>query len=157
MNEAREDFYRIDLDRLEEECIAQPKLMYDAIMELVEAKRDYEQAKADLQLTGSELDRDIRRNPSRFGLEKVTEDVVKQTVIWQVQYQNANKRVLETKYDMEVFGARVTALESKKKSLELAVDLWSKAYFAEPKIPREARTVMEADSKLAARRRTHAG
>ena len=122
-------------------------------MALAEGRRDYEQAKVDLELTKAELDRDIRRNPTRFGLEKVTETVVEQTVIWQIQHKNAQKTVLDARHTMDVLQAVVTALENKKKSLELAVQLWAMSYFAEPKIPREAKSRMDEDSKQYARSR----
>ncbi len=148
-----EDFYGIDLDRLEEECVRQPELIYKAVMELAQARKDLEQAKVDLELTGAELDRDIRRNPARFGLEKVTETVVEKTVTWQVQYQNAQRTLLDAKHAVDVLQAAVTALEHRKKSVELSVQLWAMAYFGEPKVPREARTRLDEDGKQHARSR----
>lgn len=136
--------FEIDKLRLDEECCTQPKLYYEYAQLLADARNAWERAKAARDLTEADLDRQVRADPARFGVEKLTESVVRSTVLCQATYNDAHGKVLDAKHEVDQLSAIVDALEHRKKSLENLVYLHQSSYYAEPKLPREyAKTVQE--------------
>lgn len=116
----------------------------DASMELEQAKAAKDLAEADKDKVAAEIDQAIRRDPSKFGLEKVTEGAVEKLTLLQPTYNkarddvfSARQKVINVKHDMDIIKAHVDAMEFEKKSLENQVFLWARAYFADPKLPDE--------------------
>lgn len=149
------DLFEIDLDRLDEAWVQQPKLYHEWSTKLAEAKKDLEQAKARLSLVEAELFKSIRKNPSRYGVEKDTDSAVKAAIPMTDKHKTAVKRVISAQYDVNTTDAVVKTLEHRKRSLEGLVSLHGQQYFA---TPRGNSRELEADMKQkAARRRTKRG
>lgn len=129
------EFFSFDKHRLDEEIVAQPKMYFSHAVLLADARRDYEQSEAEKDLTYAELSKEIRSDPQSFGLDKITEDAVKQTIVASKRYQRAAQKVIDKRHDMDVAQAGVTALDHRKRGLEKAVDLFLSDYFATPRVP----------------------
>lgn len=167
-----ESFHPIDLDNLEVEWKNQHNLFHGYAVAKSDAERDFSLVKADgdvtvaeakeeLELVTAELDASIRERPSEFGLEKLTEPLIKATILRQEEYQDAQKKLTKAKHDgavalaearhkADVLDAAVKALDQRKKALEKEVDLWLGSYFSTPRASTEhAREAMEEAGKRA--------
>lgn len=148
-NEMDKNLLDIDNYALDTEWIRQPTLFFeyaeqltDARNELDEAKSRLEVAKAELDEVCASLDTQIRSNPESFGVtSKITETVVKNTVLLHADYKKAKKKcediqeeILQTKYNVDILQAFVSSLDVKKTALENLVKLHGQNYFATPKI-----------------------
>ncbi len=127
----------IDQNALDLEWLDQPSLAFKYAEHASEMRRIVDVAKEDLDLVCAELDREIRKNPNDFEIEKVTETLVSNTIKMQEQYKEANNKYIEANYEYRVAMAAVEAINQKKASLENLVKLNGQAYFASPSVPRD--------------------
>jgi len=132
------DFFNIDQNTLDTEWVAQPKVFYEYAIKLADARRDLEQSKAALDVVRAELDSKIRINPDSFGVLKVTETVISNTIITQTGYQDSLDDMLTAKHNVDILQAAVNALDHRKSALERLVSLHGQNYFSTPKAPDEA-------------------
>lgn len=128
---------RIDESALEQEWLDQPELMLKYTKIAAEARKDLDNAEEALSLVKAELDKKIRANPSKFGLEKITEPVVVATILTQDKYKTAIKEVVDARFEKNVADGAVKAFEQRKTALENLVKLHGQSYFAGPSIPRD--------------------
>jgi len=150
------DIQKVDKFRLDEEWEEQPKLYLDHSDQLATAQHTLDVYEADLELVMAELDRDIRREPDKFGIEKITETVVKNAVILSKQYQSANRKVIEARFRVNQLKGVLTGLDHRKKALEGLVYLHSAGYYADHIKPPKGRESivgeMKADRALGKKR-----
>lgn len=141
------DFFEIDPNRLDEEWLRHPGLYHKHAIILADARQEYEQKKAELEVLAAEIDRAVRMTPSEFGLEKVTETVVANTVLIQSSYRKLQKEVIEAKHNVAVAEAAVSTMEHRKKALENYVQLRGMDYFSEPRAKGLVREKMDEEKK----------
>ncbi|MCK9570191.1 hypothetical protein M0R72_14700 [Candidatus Pacearchaeota archaeon] len=142
-----------DPNELDREWVNQPRLRFRYGARLAEARKLLSEAKADMELTTAELELTIRSDPSKFGLDKVTEAAIKATVLQQDEYTNAKKVTIQAQHDVDVLDAAVSAVDHRKKALEDLVALFLAGYFAKPRAPEGAKEKMEEVEKQYVRRR----
>ena len=155
MNDAIEksgSIVHIDELNLDRECIRLPSdyLRYSHMA--IEARRKFDELKADLDVVEAELAMSIRDNPQHYKLEKVTEAAINATVLTRKRYQEAHHKLLEARHEQEMVQAVVSALEHKKRSLTLLVELHGMGYFSDPKISKRGRDAVEDMMQRKARR-----
>ena len=128
---------QIDETALDVEWLEQPSLMmrYCGIAARLRAEADT--AKENLDLVKAELDCDIRANSSHYGLEKLTETLISNTILLQKRFQEAMEILGEARLEDAMGQAAVRSLELRKKALENLVILHGQQYFAGPSIPRD--------------------
>lgn len=132
--ELDDDFVAIDADRLDQECLRQPRLVLaagtleaDARLAVDELKRKFDLLEADLFLR-------VRNAPSEYDLhDKPTVDTIKSAVVVQPAYQDAVRKLNEAQHARAIHGTAVSALEHKKRMLEKSIDLLGMDYHSEPK------------------------
>ena len=127
------DFLDMDPNCMDEIWLEQPRLYHKYAKKLATAKQKLEEDKAELELCKAELDRDIRSNPSEFNLEKITENVVSNTIITQEKYRALQAQMLDTKHQVDVLQVAVTTLDHRKRALENLVNLHGQDYFSAPR------------------------
>jgi hypothetical protein len=127
------DFLDIDENMLDREWVKQPKLFFNWARKLAGARLRLDEAKADLDLVRADLDRDIRANPKKYNLVKVTEDAVKNCIVTLDEYLEALRMVNKNKHQVDIYDAAVKALDHKKRALEKLVDLHGQNYFSSPR------------------------
>lgn len=130
----------IDESALDVEFLEQTNLMIRYAEHASQTKREADEAKENLELVRAGLDRDIRQNPANYGLEKLTETVVSNTIILQPEYQEASKRLIQANYEAGMARFAAQAISDRKNCLEALVKLHGQQYFAGPKIPRDLTT-----------------
>jgi len=126
----------IDENQLDIEWLEQPSLMLKYCNHESQMEQNLDIEKTKLDLLKSELDSQIRKNPSDFGVEKITETVVLNAVIATEEYQEAYLTYLDVKFERDVAKNAVKAFSQRKDALENLVKLHGQSYFAGPRIPR---------------------
>lgn len=142
-----------DIYALEEEWRRQASLCKSHYDHLADLRRDYDQAKQAAEELEAEVSLDVRRFPSKYGIDKVTEATVEAATTLDMRVREAKREALKTKHAVAKKEATVSALEHKKKALEKCVDLWLSGYYSEPKARskegRERIEQMERDKAFA--------
>jgi len=132
-----EEDIRIDESALDVEWLDQPSLMMKYARNAAEARLELDRAKEALELTKAELDREVRSNPEAFGMEKLTESAVQNTIILQEAYIGANDNFIQAKFKADIAQGAVRAFDARKDALENLGRLLGLQYFAGPKMPRD--------------------
>ncbi len=138
---------QIDESALDAMWLDQPSLMFKYAKNAAEMRRELDLAKEKLDLVKAELDKEIRTNPDKFGIEKITEAVVTNTMITTLKYKKANDEFLNVKYEVDVAQAAVVAMSQRKDALENLVRLHGQQYFAGPKVPHDISELRESRQK----------
>jgi len=150
---------KIEPDELDLEWLDQPKLMVKYSAKLAEAKERRDLMKEEVDLIKAELDRDIREDPEKFELQKITETAVMNCILTQDDYKDAQEQLRRANYDVNVLQGVVSAVEQRKAALENMVRLLGQNYFAGPAIPRDLQEEMllkqkDSNKKVKMKRRT---
>lgn len=146
------EIFDIDINRLDEEWVNQPKIFFRYASQLADARRSMEATKAEVDVTRAEVDLEIRGNPEHFGFEKLTETLISNTIIQQSKYQDAIKALRKRKHRVDIVQAAVTAFDHRKSALERLVSLHGQNYFATPKaVDKDSKGVVDEIEKGAAR------
>ena len=137
MGEEYEKDLAIDPMALDEDWLAQPGLYMKYSVMAADANKRENQAKERLDVVKAELSMDIRKDPSKYGVEKITEDVVKSTILLQPKYKAASDELIEAGYEYSILQGAVRAFDHRKAALENEVKLWLGSYYSGPKEPRD--------------------
>lgn len=127
----------IDVNALDVEWIDQPRILLRYAKNAAECRSMLDSAKEELDYTKAELDKKVRTNPEKYGLEKVTEGAIQNIILTSKEYQAANDNFLKAKFDVDIAQAAVQAINQRKDALENLVKLHGMQYFAGPKVPRD--------------------
>jgi hypothetical protein len=127
----------IDEQGLDVEWLQQPSLMAKYGKHAAQVKLVMDRYKEELDVVKAQLDRDIRMTPDNYGLNKLTETIVSNTIIIQPEYKYANDQYSNAKYEYDIAMAAVRAIDQKKTALENLVRLHGQQYFAGPSVPRD--------------------
>lgn len=126
---------RVDRLKLEEECSIHSEIYLQQARIESEAKEKVATTKAEFDLIQARLDKAIRDNPGKFGLgEKFTETMVKSRIVIHRKYQEAQLILNKAIKEFNDQAATVSALEHKKKMIELEVQLFLCGYYADPRV-----------------------
>jgi hypothetical protein len=129
-----QDMY-IDEDALDVELLGQADKMVKYSRMLAEAQRDRDLSKESLDLIKAEIDLDIRDNPEKYKLTKITVDAVHSCILMEEEYQDAQKEVNRCTFEANVLVGVIKAIDHRKSALEHLVKLYGQNYFAGPSIP----------------------
>lgn len=126
----------IDETALDVELLRQPELTLRYGHLLAEARLEVSQRKEALEFIRATLDGDIRMNPEKYEIQKITETVVSTTITLQSSFLKKNQELQEAQYEAECYQVAVNALRDKKDALSDLVKLHGQQYFAGPMTPR---------------------
>lgn len=129
--------FSIDRLRLEEECEKQVDFMEDHCTILANAKKEVGEAEAELELVDAELAMAIRRKPKKFGLERVTDQAIKQAILLQKEHIDAEQAVIKAKHLRDLAQGAVNTLDNRREMISDLVKLHGQGYFAAPSVPQE--------------------
>ena len=127
----------IDPDSLDTEWLAQPRLMIKYSQLSAQARAQYETAKTNLDIVKAELDKEIRKDPEKFEVYKITEGAIFSAIIIHSKYKEAMDALQTAQYEMNIAISAVSSIDSKKTALENLVRLHGMQYFAGPSVPRD--------------------
>jgi len=144
--------FRIDAYNLDREWVRQPELYRQYASALADAKMELDEAKNDLSVIKSEVEKEIRQDPEKFGLAKVTEAAVAMAVPLDTRVRDAEEQIIVAKHKVGLLEAAVGALDHKKRALSDLVSLHLADYFSEPTARKDGRETTEDFGKEQARR-----
>lgn len=127
----------IDPNSLDVEWLEQPNMMLKYGRIAAQTKLDMDKAKEKLEVVKAELDKDIRLNPEKYDIAKLTESVVASTILLQPEYKEASEAYIEATYEFNMARYAVQAISDRKDALENLVKLHGMLYFAGPSVPRD--------------------
>lgn len=131
--------FEIDIHRLHIEWQKQVARYHEYATKLADADTEVDRMKGFLELTEARMELEIRDNPSAFGLRKVTEASVEKTVIASAEYQTALLKHNQARGDARFLRGVINTLDQRKTAIEYITKLRLADYFAEPRVPGEAR------------------
>lgn len=127
----------LDPNALDVEWLVQPRLMSEYTQTAAELRKRMDIAKEKVDFVKAELGKAIRTDPDAFGVAKVTETAIQDTIILHDKYQAALADYIEAKFQFEVARGAVESISQRKDSLESLVKLHGQSYFAGPSVPRD--------------------
>lgn len=143
MNEQEQSVVEINENALDKECIKLPTDYLKYAHRAIDKKRDVDEAKAAMEVVELDMSKKVRASPAVYGLEKTTEAAITEVVRSSTPYRNAVKDFNDARYEADMAQAVVSALEHKKRTLTLLVDLHGMSYFSKPKVTEEGRNAVE--------------
>lgn len=152
MDENEQLTVAIDPDNLDKECIRLPTDYLKYAHRAAEARRDVEEFKCELDVVESELMAKVRMNPNNYGMEKPTDKGITAAVIALPKYTAALDKLNTAKHKADITQAVVWAIEAKKKCLSMMVELHGLGYFANVKVSRAGKEVIEDMTQNKSRR-----
>lgn len=126
----------IDRYRLDEQWAEQPEMYHEYAIKAADARQEADEARNRQEVVEAELYQKIVTQPESFGLLKTTEKAIDAAITAHNKNQEAVKEVIETRHQLAIMEAAVSALEHRKKALEKLVELFIADYYATPKTPR---------------------
>ena len=139
---------QIDNSALDVEWLKQPTLMFQYTQHQAKMEQKYTDTIEEFELYMAKIDKDVRTNPEEYEITgKVTETVVKNTIITSEKYEENKHKVVLAKYELDVAKGAVRAIDTKKTSLENLVKLHGQSYFAGPSVPRDLDKEWEKQEK----------
>lgn len=121
---------KYDLDR---ETAEQPDLYRKHAKIACQKRFDYDTAKANHEVLKAQIELEVRRDPEKFGLSRITEDLVKAVVTTDQRLIASTKNLLLLKKESAEYDILTDALQQRKKSIEDLIQLFFRDYFAKPK------------------------
>lgn len=147
----------IDEVNLDKECIQLPSNYLKAAHLAADAGRDVEELKRQLDVLEADIGKEIRAHPSKYGLEKVTEAAINETILTLPAYRTAQQKLAKAKHDSQLASALVQAMEYKKRSLQMLVELKGMGWYSEPRFSKQGKEAVDDMTKQKVRRNLHRG
>lgn len=139
-----ENYLSIDKNKLDEELERQASLYIRWTKEfLSEIEEEYGKAKINLDITQAEVDKEIRNDPSDFGIKKVSEAAVKNAIELDGRVVEAKNRILQKKKELTIVQGALRSLDHKKTALENLVRLTTMGYFSTEPISNLSKKIAE--------------
>jgi len=154
-DEEEQGLFDIDIYNLEEEWMRQPKMFGDYSEQLADARKEMNEAKAELELTQATLSNRIRKNPVKYKIEgRVTEGGISEAVLCHPRYRDALASFNEARHKVDLLEGVVKTLDQRKRALENLVDLHGQQYFSVPATKnKELKEAVDRQSKSRSYRR----
>jgi len=132
-----EENTKIDPSQLDIEWLEQSRLTLMYTKHQAQKQKEEDQAKEKLEYVDAELDKEIRSDPEKFEIFKITEGVVRNTILLDKEHQETNAKYLDARFENNTAKGAVRAIDTKKVALENLVKLNGQQYFAGPRSPRD--------------------
>ena len=122
----------IDPDNLDIEWLNQPKLLMKYSKLEADAKAELEKAKEYVAFIKAQTDSSIRKDPTVFGIDKITEGAITSAINVDANVREAVQRQNKIQHLLNLVTNMVRAIDQRKSSLENLVKLFGMEYFASP-------------------------
>jgi hypothetical protein len=127
----------IDPHALDVEWLRQASLYQKYAGEAAKARDRRDRTKDYLEIVRAEIDSQIRKDPEKWGIAKITEGAISAIITQSAKYISANEEYFRTKLETDLLQSAVISLDQKKSALENLVKLMGQGYFAGPSVPRD--------------------
>lgn len=109
------------------------------------ANRDRKKEEIDLKY--SELDKDVRTNPEKYGIVSIKEAAVTAAIKSNEDYKALVQELIDMNHTVNDLACAKTAFEHRKKALEGITQLYCAGFFAKPNIPTKAQEELGGNMK----------
>lgn len=155
----------LDPTKLDLAAATQGETFFYWAQQMVAARKAMDRAKINVELVENTLAKECRKNPTKHGLDKVTEGAISAAVKTNGKYLGAVDEFVKCKADHQLLEVAVSAMEQRKRMIGDLITLHGQQYFAGPSVPRDLASAyaenrqnrvddMETAQKQKARRRT---
>jgi hypothetical protein len=127
----------IDESAIDLGCFEQPRLMLKVTRLEAELEKAEDEAKERQNLIKADIDKEIRSDPEKFGIEKITEAAVTSAILSDKRYKQASTEYINAKFESKCATGAVKSFEHRKNMLETLAKLHGQSYFAGPAIPHD--------------------
>jgi hypothetical protein len=127
----------IDESALDVECLEQSRLMLKYTKHSAQCRKAADEAEEALDLIKAEVEKEIREDPERFEIPKITEASVKAAILMDRRVKKAIQTWIDAKFEAKVADGAVTAFSNRKDMLEAMIKLHGQSYFAGPSVPHD--------------------
>ena len=103
--------------------------------------------KDELSVAEAEKDFKLRSNPDKYGIEKVTNDVVKAFVAKDKKLAEKRQEIQEWMYYDRILRGALTSIEHRKRALTKLSDLYIAGYYSAPKVGEPVKKETEKRAK----------
>jgi hypothetical protein len=138
-----EEDLTIDRYALDDEWVKQPTVFMEWSEHYAQAILERDRAKEKLDLIRAEIDADVRTNPEKYDLQKITESAISSAIIQTKEYGDAMNIYIEAVKFVNILGGAKDALNHKKAALENLTRLYLENYYAKPNIPKEVKVISD--------------
>lgn len=142
-----EEDKRINPGQLDIESCQQADLFFKWAERAIEARHDMDTTKAKRDMVEMRIQMQVRKAPHKFGIEKVTEATITATAKIHADVEKANDDYLNARRNSGMLDAAVSAMEMKKRMIEVMITLHGQKYFAGPSVPRDLVSAYQEISK----------
>lgn len=122
----------IDQHCLDEEWVEQPRLYFKYSEMLADAKYDVDKARERRDIKRANLDLEIRQDPEAWGINKIVEAVVTNTILLDDDFRKVQDEYHKAQHTVEILQAAVWAFGHRKTALENLVRLHAAQYYSTP-------------------------
>ncbi len=136
---------KINKYKLDDACIEQVEMMEETTYLLAEAKQKLEEAKNNYTLCKSTVSAEIRKNPMKYGIGKLTEGQVTSQVELSPVVANAQSKLAEVKFKVSQLEGELETLKHRKSMVESLIYLHGAGYFSSVR-PVEPQEVKQPES-----------
>ncbi len=130
---------KVDKHALDDENVVQASLYGKWSDAQADAELESDTLKERVDLVKAELYIEIVQSYVDEGEKKPTETMIDNMILGKEKYKKAVSEYFKAKYNAKVLKGAVKSMSHKKSSLENLTHLWLGGYYAEPKIPAEAK------------------
>ena len=121
--------FQIDKNNLDTEWEQQSINTFAVGRQVAQAILAYDECKRKLEVTKARVDKDVRSDPEKYGVMKVTEGSIASAVLTHPDILDLQERVAQAYYEVNVCKTAATALENKKEALDCLTKLAQIGYF----------------------------
>ena len=126
----------IDRYNLDEELVRQPQLYMEWALKAADAGKEVNDFKHDIDVLKAKIEKRIRRNPERYGLDsKPTEGAIKATIASHARVRKMTKKYLDALYYERILNDARTSFTQRRKMLEKLCELNLQLHFADVRLP----------------------
>jgi hypothetical protein len=143
-----ENDLKIDDSALDLELLDQAMLFMRYAKHYAETRRILDEVKQALDVVKAETDSNIRKNPEKYGLEKVTDKAIEAIILTDANCKKANQKFLDAKFELDMASNATQAMQIRKESLENLVRLNGQQYFAGPSVPHDLTKLRQQKEKI---------
>ena len=128
---------KLDPTQLDLAAALQGELFFYWAEQAVAARRMVDHTKLALELEENRLSLECRQDPESFGLTKATEAAITAAIKVNKEYQIASTALMDARHESNLLDAAVSAMEQRKRMIEVLITLHGQQYFAGPSVPRD--------------------
>lgn len=137
-----ESIVHINEHELDKECVKLPSQYRQAAWNAAELNRDVDELKAEIKVKEAEFSLKVRSDPSKFGLEKLTEGTLNDLTAVHPEINKLRFKIRKLEHESALMRTLCSALDMKKRSLTNLVELHSAGYHADVKASERGREAL---------------